>query len=64
MFQEWFETTKSKFSDFDENSKQKIIELEAQYKENLKLKEHAEHWDKLGSKYSLQGWLSFALFLL
>ncbi|MFQ3248003.1 MAG: hypothetical protein ACI9SP_004663 [Arenicella sp.] len=64
LFAEWFEATKSEFSAFDESSKQKIVDLETQYKENLKLKEPAQHWEDLSKKYSSQGWWSFALFFV
>ncbi len=56
LFNEWFENSKSDFSDFDSISKTKINDLEKTYEELLRLKKPAEYWNTRASTLKKEGW--------
>lgn len=56
LFEKWFETSKTNFTDFDKESKEKVINLEKAYQELLSLKKPAEYWKIRATKLKGEGW--------
>lgn len=59
QFAEWFSTCQQNFSEFEENSNRKVIELESLYSEKLMLEKPAIYWAKRAEKLKEEGhkWL-------
>ncbi|WP_395075968.1 DUF6161 domain-containing protein [Flavobacterium sp.] len=56
LFTEWFEISKTDFDSFDIESKQKLIDLENTYQEQLRLQKPAEYWSKRAIALKKEGW--------
>lgn len=56
LFTEWFEISKTDFDSFDIESKQRLIDLENTYQEQLRLQKPAEYWSKRAIALKKEGW--------
>jgi hypothetical protein len=63
FFNEWYDSTKKGFEDFDSKSKQKIIELETTYNLKLKLEEPAKFWSDRAKYLKRQGWIAMGVLI-
>ena len=63
-FNNWFESAKSNFEQFDEASREKIKTLENTYREKLKLEEPAKYWSDRAKKLKRQGWFAMAVIVI
>jgi hypothetical protein len=62
LFTDWFENTKNEqWQKWFDPTIQKIADLEATYKEKLKLEEPAKYWDDRAKKLRIQGWWSLGI---
>jgi hypothetical protein len=55
-FQNWFDSIKETFNEFDQNSTQSIDNLEKIYKEKLKLEAPAKYWEDRATDLKKEGW--------
>lgn len=58
LFSDWFEICKTDFNTFDNESKEKVVNLEKAYQELLSLKKPAEYWKIRGEKLKKEGWIA------
>lgn len=56
LFLEWFENSKTSFSTFDADARNKISDLEKTYEELLRLKKPAEYWKIRALELKKEGW--------
>lgn len=61
---DWFTESQEKFSNFDEASKNKILDLEKAYQEKLKLAEPAKYWEEKAEKLKNQGWWTLIILVV
>ena len=55
-FQDWFDRAAANFEHFEDQSKNKISELENTYEELLRLKKPAEYWNSRADTLKKEGW--------
>jgi len=64
LITKWFDSSKMFFDEFCNQSNSIIKELEATYKENLKLSEPAIYWSERAKKLRSQGWWALGIMVL
>lgn len=64
LITKWFDSSKMFFDEFCNQSNTLIKELEATYKENLKLSEPAIYWSERAKKLRSQGWWALGIMVL
>ncbi|ANW96075.1 hypothetical protein AXE80_07195 [Wenyingzhuangia fucanilytica] len=60
-YSDWFINTKGDFENFNNESSNRLKELEDTYKEKLKLEEPAKYWSERAIKLKKQGWIALAV---
>lgn len=64
LFNEWYKKAQKTNTDFDEESRKKILELEEIYEKKLQLQAPAKYWDKKSKEYYRQAVLTRNLLTL
>ena len=63
-YSDWFINTKGEFEIFENESNQKVSDLENTYNTKLKLSEPAKYWSERGESLKKQGWIALSILVV